>query len=206
LKLPVYLINDGNASVLGEKFYGSGKRCKNLVYVTLSSGIGGGAIINNNLLLGRGNALEIGHMVIDKDCKLRCGCGKKGHWEAYCSGNNIQNFLRIWLRKGRLPNKYSDVYKIFDCAKKGDKTILKFLKEVGRLNAIGFANLINLFDPELITIGGGIALNNKSFVLNPIKKYLKDYVFNKIPKIEITKLGDDVAIYGCMAYYFKLRG
>jgi len=208
LKLPVYLINDGNASVVGEKFYGSGKMCENLAYITLSSGIGCGVIVNNNLLLGKdGNAAELGHIVIDKEGKLKCGCGKRGHWEAYCSGTNIHNFLKLWLKEKKKTKglkKYSDVYKIFDEAKKGDKIILEFLEEVGKLNSIGFANLINAFNPELITVGGGMVLNNKKLILNPIKKYLKDYVFNRIPKIKITKLGDDIAIYGCMGYFYKI--
>lgn len=202
LKLPVYLINDGNASVLGEKFYGSGKKCENLVYVTFSTGIGGGVIVNNNLLLGKdGNAGEIGHMVIDEQGKLVCGCGKKGHWEAYCSGSNILNFAKLLL--GEKAKKIRDVYELFEKARKGDKIILKFLDEVGRLNSIGIANLINNFDPELITIGGGIALSNRKLILNPIKKYLKNYVFNRMPKIQITKLGEDITIYGCMGYFYK---
>ena len=202
LKLPVHLINDGNASVLGEKFYGSGKKCENLAYVTFSTGIGGGIIVNNNLLLGKdGNAGEIGHTVIDEQGKLMCSCGKKGHWEAYCSGRNILNFAK--LRLGKRASKIRDVYELFEKARKGEKTILKFLDEVGRLNAIGIANLINNFDPELITIGGGIALNNRKLILNPIKKYLKNYVFNRVPKIQITKLGEDITIYGCMSYFYN---
>ncbi|MHA1595434.1 MAG: ROK family protein, partial [Candidatus Baldrarchaeia archaeon] len=82
--VPVYLVNDATAGVIGEKMYGRGEKYENIVYVTLSTGIGGGVYVDGNLLIGKdGNAAEIGHMVIDMEGKLVCGCGKRGHWEAY---------------------------------------------------------------------------------------------------------------------------
>ena len=94
-KLPAYILNDCNAAVLGEKVFGAGKNFDNIFYVTLSSGIGGGAIVDGVLLLGKdGNAVEVGHTVVDLEGKLECGCGARGHWEAYCSGRNIPKFAR----------------------------------------------------------------------------------------------------------------
>ncbi len=206
LNIPVYLVNDCNAAVLGEKFFGMGKDLENIVYVTLSTGIGGGAIVNNNLLLGKdGNATEIGHTTIDERGRLKCGCGKRGHWEAYCSGKNLMHFLELWFRENRgvpVPAKYKSVEKLFLLARSGDKISLEFLNEVGRLNAIGIANIINVFDPELITLGGALALNNKEQIIHPIKKHLRNYIFNRVPRIAITPLGEDITLYGAIAYYF----
>lgn len=215
LGLPIYFLNDCNAAVLGEHKWGVGKNSKNLVYVTLSTGIGAGAYIDDNLLLGKdGNAVEIGHITIDFEEKLKCGCGKKGHWEAYCSGRNIPNLVRLLVKekfktRNSLLFKYAgnDLSKLttailFNLAKARDKLALQLVDEIGRLNAIGFANLINAYDPELITVGGAIALNNPKLVLNPIKKYIKNYAFNRIPEIRITPLGEGIVLYGATAAVF----
>lgn len=216
LKLPVKMYNDCVAAVIGEKFFGEGRGVENLVYVTISSGIGGGIFVNNKLLLGKdGNAHEIGHMTIDFEGRLMCGCGKRGHWEAYCSGKNIPNFVR-WMAKNVDQNilEKSIVYnrlqnlegkEIFDAARVGDPFSLKIVEEIGRLNAIGFANLTNLYDPELIIIGGAVALNNREQVLKPILEHLEEYTINRIPEIRFTKLGDEVGLYGTIAAAFYLK-
>lgn len=216
LKLPVKMYNDCVAAVIGEKFFGEGRGVENLVYVTISSGIGGGIFVNNKLLLGKdGNAHEIGHMTIDFEGRLMCGCGKRGHWEAYCSGKNIPNFVR-WMAKNVDQNilEKSIVYnrlqnlegkEIFDAARVGDPFSLKVVEEIGRLNAIGFANLTNLYDPELIIIGGAVALNNREQVLKPILEHLEEYTINRIPEIRFTKLGDEVGLYGTIAAAFYLK-
>jgi len=93
-----YVVNDCIAAVVGEKYFGAGKDVENLVYITLSSGIGGGAIVDGNILFGKdGNAVEIGHIVVDYRGSLRCGCGGYGHWEAYTSGKNIGRFVSYLL-------------------------------------------------------------------------------------------------------------
>ncbi|MEM2153512.1 MAG: ROK family protein [Nitrososphaeria archaeon] len=216
LKLPVKMYNDCVAAVIGEKFFGEGRGVENLVYVTISSGIGGGIFVNNKLLLGKdGNAHEIGHMTIDFEGRLMCGCGKRGHWEAYCSGKNIPNFVR-WMAKNFDQNilEKSIVYnrlqnlegkEIFDAARVGDPFSLKVVEEIGRLNAIGFANLTNLYDPELIIIGGAVALNNREQVLKPILEHVEEYTINRVPEIRFTKLGDEVGLYGTIAAAFYLK-
>lgn len=208
LKLPVYVLNDCTASVVGEKFFGVGKSVKNLVYITLSTGIGGGAYVDNHLLIGKdGNAVEIGHIIIDHEGKLRCGCGKRGHWEAYCSGKNIPKFVKLFLKKKKIKHdwlsKKITAKQVYDAAKRNDKLALQIVEEIGRLNAIGIANVINVYDPSLITIGGAIALNNKELVLKPIKKYVKEFAINRLPRIMITSLGEDVGLYGALATVFN---
>ena len=207
--VPVTIIGDCGAAVLAEQKFGEGKKVKNLVYVTFSTGIGGGAIVDGHLLFGKdGSAAHIGHFVIDCEKRLKCGCGKYGHWEAYCSGANIPNFVRFLSK--RINMKKSLLFKVsnglkklnskivFDCAKAGDKVSLKIIDEIGKLNAIGIANVINAYDPELITIGGSIALNNKQLILKPIKKYVKNYNLNRLPEIKITKLGEDIGLLGAL--------
>lgn len=220
LGLPAYLVNDCTAAVLGERKFGAGKGLDNIVYITIGTGIGGGAIVDGRLLLGKdGNAVEIGHLTIDFQGRLTCGCGKKGHWEAYCSGRNIPNFVRMRIKeidkkivkKSLLIKKMKDDLStlssqdLFNAAKSGDKLSLQLIEEIGILNAIGFANVINAYDPSIITVGGTVTLKNKKLVLSPIKKYVKNYVVNRVPKIMVTPLGEDVGIYGAVATVLNFR-
>lgn len=214
LSVPAYLINDGAGAALGEKTFGAAKGLDNYVYVTISTGIGGGAIVNGTLLLGKdGNAHEIGHLTIDYDGRLTCGCGKRGHWEAYCSGKNIPNFVKMRFEeldenvvKGSLVFKKVSgdlsglsAADLFDAAKNRDKLSLQLVEEIGILNAIGFANVINLYDPSLITVGGTVTLKNKNAILTPIKAHVGDYAVNRLPEIKVTPLGEDAGLYGAVA-------
>ena len=99
-KLPIFLHNDANVAALAERYFGAGKKIENLVYITLSTGIGGGAIVNGNLLLGKsGNAAEVGHIIVDTKYNIPCTCGKGiGHWEGLASGTNIPRFYEIWRK------------------------------------------------------------------------------------------------------------
>jgi len=204
--LPVFLLNDCNAGVLGEKYFGAGKKFENLVYVTISSGIGGGAIVNGKLILGKGgNAVEIGHMIVETKYNLMCSCKKgKGHWEAYCSGNNLLRFFKVWLKERKIKiNRYPKKAKeIFEMAKRGEKIAKEFLlKEVGKINAKAISNLIVAYDPELITLGGAVVLNNPEFILPPIEKYI-DHFLPYLPKIKITPLKEDIILLGSAAFVF----
>jgi len=209
----VIVLNDAVSAVWGEKHFGLGRNVENLVYITLSTGIGVGVIVNGKLLLGKdGNAHEMGHSVINYESSLICGCGRLGHWEAYASGRNIPRFVRMLCK-----NKFNELLResilkkkilsntltskdLFDAAKIGDKLALLVIDELGKINAAGFANVINAYDPELITVGGAIALNNpRELVIDPILKYIDHYAVNKVPRIEITKLGDDIVLYGAVA-------
>ncbi|MDH5795766.1 MAG: ROK family protein, partial [Candidatus Bathyarchaeota archaeon] len=98
--LPTHLLNDCSSGVMGERFFGAGNDHENLAYITLSTGIGGGIFVDGHLLVGKdGNATEVGHFTIDYEGRLLCGCGKRGHWEAYCSGEGIPNFVRLLLQE-----------------------------------------------------------------------------------------------------------
>ena len=212
-KADVLILNDAVSAAWGEKHFGLGRDVENLAYVTLSTGIGVGVIVNGKLLLGKdGNAHEMGHAVVNYDSPFKCGCGRIGHWEAYASGRNIPRFAKYLAQtrfkellnksilKSKIVNNTLEARDVFEAAKKNDPLALKIIDELGKVNASGFANVINAYDPELITIGGAIALNNpKELVIDPILEYLDMYVVNRVPKIEITKLGDDIVLYGAVA-------
>ena len=218
LGLKTYLLNDCSTAVMGERFFGAGKGVENLAYITISTGIGGGVYVDGNLLIGKdGNATEIGHFTIDYEGRLLCGCGKRGHWEAYCSGNGIPNYVDLILRDrsknevelsllsmmreregGRISAK-----SLYESAKAGDSLALEIVDRIGRLNAIGFACVNDAYDPSLITVGGSVALNNRSLVIEPIRRYIGEHTRNRVPEIRITPLGGDVVLYGALAMVFN---
>lgn len=209
------IVNDCAAAVLGEQSFGAGKGLENLVYVTLSTGIGGGAIVDGNLLMGKdGNAVEVGHITVDAYSTVKCGCGSYGHWEGYSSGKNLPSYARKIITK--MPWKRSliadltggdlsglSTKTVFDAAKQGDEIARKVVDEIGKINAVGFANIVNAYDPELITIGGSIALYNPELVLDPILEHIDNYLLNMKPEITITPLGEDIVLIGALALAMK---
>jgi len=217
LGFEAYLVNDANAAALGEKEWGAGRGLSNMFYLTISTGIGGGAIIDGRLLLGKeGNAAEVGHTTIDSLGRLTCGCGRRGHWEAYCSGTGIPSLARlVWEELGdvgraslagsKLASKLesASAADVYSAADGGDPFALHVVDEVGRLNAIGVANIADAYDPELVTIGGGVALNNPERVISPIRKMAGDYAINTVPAVRITPLGDDVGLLGALSVSFN---
>src|SRR4030042_1212936 len=214
---PVEIMNDCSAGVLGEHMFGAGTETDNLFYVTLSTGVGGGAIVDGHLLNGKdGNAVEIGHLTIYPHSMVMCGCGSPGHWEAFSGGKNIPYYARTLLRgrKGRNSPlgdlcggnpKTITTKMIFDAAQQGDEHAAMVVEEIGKVNAIGFADIVNAFDPELITVGGSVALNNPDLVLTPIERHITRHVINRVPRIMITPLGEDVVLHGALAAAMELR-
>jgi len=203
-RLPVTFLNDANAAVIGEQRFGAGKGIKNLVYITISTGIGGGAIVDNKLLFGRsGNAAEVGHLVVDTAYNLPCTCGKgAGHWEGYASGRNIPRFFHAWLaeKKQNAPFQYQEAKDIFLHARKQDPAALVFLDELARVNARAISSVIVAYDPELITLGGSVALGNSRALIGGVEKYADRYL--PLPKIKITSLGEDISLLGAAAAVF----
>ena len=215
-KVPVTMVNDCAAAVVGEQHFGAGMGLRNLVYVTISTGLGGGAIVDDVLLLGKeGNAVEIGHFTIQPESEIICGCGCRGHWEAFCSGSNIPNYARhllsdvdwsdgvLYMLTGGEKEKLQAKV-IFEAARKGDRHAKMIVDELGYKNAIGFANIVNAYDPELITVGGSIALNNPDQILKPITENIEKHTINTIPEIKITPLGHDAVIIGALALAVKI--
>ena len=209
--LPVTLLNDCNAAVLGEQRFGAGKGIENLVYITISTGIGAGVIANNALLLGKsGNAAEVGHFIIDTNYDFPCSCGKGvGQWEGYASGRNIPQFFKHWARMhGKKINHELETAKdIFAAGRAHDRVAQEFFDELAKINARAISNIIAAYDPELITLGGSVVLHNSSVILGGIEKYVENYI--SVPPIMITKLKEDITLFGVTVTFFdkkNLRG
>ncbi|MBN1499450.1 MAG: ROK family protein [Spirochaetes bacterium] len=164
LNVPVFIENDANVALLGEFWQGNGKKYKNWIMLTLGTGVGGGAIINGEMMKGRdGFAAEFGHINVYPDGNL-CGCGNKGCLETYASAKALVRYSTEFLGK----NKNSSAYKrsltegissklIYDEAKKGDKASIQIIRYVGQHLGIGVASLINTFNPEAIIFAGGLS-------------------------------------------------
>ena len=162
--LPVILHNDAHAAALGEWYFGSGQGCQDFVYVTVSTGIGGGIIANGQLLLGRkGLAGEIGHMQIQSDGPV-CSCGQTGCWESLASGTALARFAVQALQR-KSPSLLHDsatkgpltAAQVVAAATQGDEMAQDLLRREGEFLGMGLVNLLHLFSPERITLGGGVA-------------------------------------------------
>jgi glucokinase len=200
----VYLHNDTNAGVIGERFH-SERNPDDMVYLTISSGIGAGVCVDGNVLSGwDGNAGEVGHMTIDPEGLRTCGCGHDGHWEAYCSGNNIPKYARLLYQDAQgmdtvLPVDDPD-FSAVDVFKNEDDDFARYvIDQVGHWNAMGVANLVHAYAPLVVYVGGAVTINNPELTLDPIRKKLDKMVFVNIPQIELTTLGDDVVLHGAIA-------
>jgi glucokinase len=209
-----YLLNDCVAAVLAEKAFGEGKEFENLVYVTLSTGIGCGAIVDGRIILGKdGNAHEVGHFVVDSESKIKCNCGGYGHWECYCSGKNMPKFARYLLETDYKQEKTAlrdakdglTSELLFKLAE-SDKVASEIIDRIGRINAAEIESIVNAYDPELITIGGAVALNNEGRIMKPILDHIKEYRYLRRPKIAITPLGNKIGICGAVAGFLYFDG
>jgi glucokinase len=187
--IPVYVENDANAAVLGEKWLGAGKRKKHIVYLTVSTGIGGGIIVNGEILHGAtDSAAEVGHMTILPEGP-QCNCGKKGCLEALASGTAI----------ARRANS-SSAEEVYKAALKGDKKALGVIEEAARYLGLGIANLVNVLNPEVVVIGGGVSKMGEllfSVVRETVAKEALE-VPAKAVKIVPAQLGDEVGALGAV--------
>jgi glucokinase len=200
----VYLHNDAIAGVIGERYY-SDRNPDDMVYLTISSGIGAGVAVDGNILSGwDGNAGEVGHITIDPTGYMTCGCGHDGHWEAYCSGENIPRYATRLHREDpvetALPIDEEEftAADVFDYAGEDDFAA-HVLEQVNHWNTIGVANIVHSYAPIVVYVGGAVALNNPEQVLDPIRDRLDDMVMANIPDIQLTTLGDDVGVRGALA-------
>lgn len=161
-----FLINDANAAALGELYFGAGRGARNFIYITVSTGIGGGIIIDGKIYTGSiGTAGEPGHMVID-DKGPQCNCGNRGCWETLASGTALAGEARHRIKEGAATSilKYADgnlekinAEVIYEAAQAGDKLANELIAQTAYYLGVGLANLINIFNPEVIIIGGGLS-------------------------------------------------
>lgn len=206
---PVYLGNDANLAALGEWRHGAGIGTEHMVYLTLSTGIGGGVISHGRLLTGRrGLAAELGHMTILSNGPP-CGCGIPGHIEAAAAGPAIARNARSRLEAGEessLTKKFIagqelTAVEIAAAAKDGDPLSLDILEQAGRLIGHHMANLAHAFDPELFVLGGGLTTIGELF-LQPIRESLEQHVMDPayLQDLQVlpAALGDDAGLIGAM--------
>lgn len=217
LELPVFLENDANAAALGEWWLGAGKGVNNLVLLTLGTGIGGGIIINGEILYGAGHvAGEIGHMVI-KEGGLLCSCGNHGCLEAYTSAKSVVNRTLAEIKEGRktlltdiVDNRMEKITckLVFDTAKKGDDLCKKIVEDTAKYLGTGIINIVNIINPQMVILGGGMAKAG-DFFFDPIKEYVKEHAFNestKGVKIVPAALGSNAGAIGAVAFVLKKKG
>lgn len=209
-----FLINDAKAAALGELYFGAGRGAQNFIYVTLGTGIGGGIIINRELYRGAiGTAGEIGHMTID-DEGPRCACGNKGCWEALASGSALAREAKLQIQKGTptsiLDYTGGDMSKVTAqviqaAAEHGDTLAKELIARTGHYLGVGLANLINIFNPELIVIGGGLA-NMGDMLLGPAFKVAGDRAFKetyRVVRFVLAELGENAGVIGAATFAFN---
>src|SRR4030042_1645041 len=213
LGIVTYIINDANAAAVGEHRFGVGRGFTNMIYLTVSTGIGGGIIVDGELYSGTdGCAGELGHMTVEVDGP-RCHCGNFGCLEALASGwavvreavkriNQGEKSSIIELVDGRLEDITAE--KVAMAARQGDRLAADIVREAANYLGVGLANLVNIFNPELIVIGGGLSKMG-DMLLKPARKVVKERAF-KLPtrtvRIVRARLGSSAGIIGAAAYVF----
>lgn len=204
LGLPAFVDNDANVAALAEQRIGAAKGATNALVVTLGTGIGGGVIVDGHLYRGAGFGGEVGHMIVDARGPL-CSCGHHGCWEACASGRVITEAAKEMVRSSptsalarRAGDKPVTGQLLTELALEGDEACIGVLREIGRWVGIGLANLVCLFDPEVIVIGGGVC-SAGDLVLGPAREVLRDAYgarYRAGPELVTARLGNDAGIIG----------
>jgi glucokinase len=206
---PVHVENDANAAALGEQRFGAGRGVSNLVYVTVSTGIGGGVIIGGNLYRGEnGNAGEIGHIAVEYGGRL-CHCGGHGCLEAYASGTNIAIRARealvseepsLLLDLAGTPDRIT-AETVSEAVRQGDAVATRVWDETTTILAAGVASVINAFNPRLVVIGGGVTRAGELF-FEPVRRKALARVMAplaQVAEIVPSALGDRLGVIGAAA-------
>ncbi|HET6594308.1 MAG TPA: ROK family protein [Anaerolineales bacterium] len=204
--VPVYVDNDANMAGLAEWQYGAGRGHENLIYLTISTGIGGGVISQGCLLQGfRGMGGELGHMTIDPDGPL-CGCGRRGHIESFSSGPAIARYVAEELTAGQTSSLQGEsvisARQIADAARAGDRLAVSAFERAGYYLGIAVANYLAIFDPSILIFGGGVSQVGE-LLFKPFRESLQKHTFHPhyLDNLVITKaaLGDDAGLLGALA-------
>jgi len=215
-KVDTFLINDASAAALAEYHFGAGKRIKNLVYLTVSTGIGGGIIINGQLYTGpSGSAGEIGHMTIDINGP-KCSCGNTGCLEVLASGTAMAREAMRRLEQGAVSSltelvagKLENITaeKVSLAAEHGDQLAQEVISQAAISLGAGMVNLVNIFNPQMIIVGGGVAKMGDR-LLNPAREIVRERAFQlpaQAVRIVRAKLGDNVGLLGAALFALQQR-
>ena len=212
LDKPLYVENDANSAAFGEVLAGGGQGCKNVIVVTLGTGVGGGIIIDGKIYTGFNFCgAELGHNVLVYNGR-QCGCGRKGCFEAYSSATALINMTResmeehkdskMWEIAGSLENV--DGKTAFDGMRADDAAAKDVVNMYIDYLGCGLTNIINTFQPEVLLIGGGICKEGENLT-NPLNEYIKREAYcvdaERTTKLGICKLGNDAGIIGAAFLY-----
>ncbi len=205
-KIKVKAGNDANVAALGEAWVGAGKGCKNLLMITLGTGIGGGVIINGKIVTGaKGAAGEIGHIYMGEDTEEACNCGNRGCLELFASATGIVRLLKKELEdnpdeKTLMRDRKADSKELWDSVKEGDPLAIRVAEKFGKYLGTGLSVAAAILNPEMIIIGGGVSMSGDvimPFITENFNKHVfhasKDTVFAR------ATLGNDGGIYGAAA-------
>lgn len=201
--LPVYLDNDGNTAAIGEFYFGAGFGTTDMIYVTISTGVGAGAILNGKIYRGKyGNALEFGHTSIIEGGQV-CNCGNTGDVEVLSSGTSISRQAREKIEQNIETSltKYKNPtpYDVYIESKNGDKASIDILNKSFNYFGIGIANLVNMFDPEMIVIGGGVS-NIGDILFDKVNEVVRKRTLSRGEGVKIlpAKLSQNAGVLGAV--------
>src|SRR5215212_3601116 len=210
LELPATLENDANAAAVGEMWQGAAAGCNTIICLTLGTGVGGGIILDGKLWRGvDGAAAEIGHMCVEPFGGVACTCGSSGCLEVFASATAIVRMTRE--ASPRYPDSILQgredhtAAMIFEAGQEGDELALEVFRRMGVYLGIGLANLINILNPEMIVIGGGV-VNGWDLFEKDMHQQVEERAFPLLAarvKIERAKCGDDAGLLGAACLAFK---
>ena len=216
IKMPVFVDNDANAMAWGEFCFGAGRGAKNIIALTLGTGIGGGLVIDGKLFHGpHYSAAEIGHMVVDPSGPL-CGCGNRGCIETFVGNGYFVKDVEAHLKTGGVSILNDWVYKkrreltpklVQEAARKGDKLSQAQWVKTGNILGMALAGLVNILNPERIILGGGMA-QAASPIFEPVKAAIKKKAFpiaTRFVKVLPATLGTDAGLIGAAALAFSSK-
>lgn len=209
LNIPVKAANDANIAAFGEMWKGGGKGCKNLVAVTLGTGVGGGIIVDGKILTGAiGAGGEIGHMHIQDDETDSCGCGNKGCLEQYASATGVVRLAKRRLEKDEKPSLLRkgnlSAKAVFDAVKEGDEVAIEIAEEFGDYLGKGLAIVAAVVNPDLFVIGGGVSKAGE-ILFDYIRPAFRKYAFPGSLNADfvLATLGNDAGIYGAAGLFLR---
>ena len=207
LDLPVLLENDANCAAVGEWVCGAGRGTKDFAVITLGTGVGGGFVLNGKLYSGGGMVGEVGHMVVEKD-GVKCNCGRRGCWETYASATGLIRMTKetmddhpeSLLHKIAAENGGVEGRTAFQAAEAGDETAKAVCRTYVEYLAAGVTNLVNILQPEVLAVGGGVAAASDELLMNPLREIVNGECYprhaGKLPRIVRAELGNDAGIIG----------
>ncbi len=194
---PAVLDNDATAAAAGEFRYGAGRGARNMVYLTVSTGVGGGVVMDGKLQRGpSGNGGELGHVTVDWHGRRCRGCGRRGCLEAYCSGTSIAERAQEAGMDG------ASAADVAQAALAGNPVAAKLWDETCEALACGITSIANLFEPELVVLGGGVVRTGEQ-LLGPVRERVAEDVMGPPLRIVAAASGDAVGVVGAAAVAYE---